>query len=134
MQLLRLLPAVREHDVVVTCNHSDYGKKIPGARFRWVPDASLDSKWRLGLQATMVALWVLRERPDVVLSTGASSGYFALRMGKRLGAKTVWVDSLANVEQLSVSGTRVEPYADLWLTQWKHLARPAGPGFRGAVL
>ncbi len=134
MQLQRLLPAVRKHRLVVVCTHIDYGRRIPGARFRWAPDASLDSKGRLLLQAIVIAWCILWERPDVVLSTGASAGYFALRIGKWLGARTIWVDSLANVESLSVSGARIGPHADLWLTQWEHLARPAGPYYKGAVL
>jgi UDP-N-acetylglucosamine:LPS N-acetylglucosamine transferase len=77
---------------------------------------------------------LLRERPDVIISTGAAPGYFALRLGKWFGARTIWVDSIANVEKLSLSGQRVGKYADLWLTQWPHLARPEGPYFMGGVL
>jgi hypothetical protein len=70
----------------------------------------------------------------VVISTGAAPGYFALRFGKRLGARTIWLDSIANVDELSLSGQRAGKYAGLWLTQWQHLATPAGPHFAGAVL
>ncbi len=82
---------------------------------------------------------VLRERPHVVVTTGASVGYFALRAGKILGARTVWIDSIANAEAISLAGQRACKYADLWLTQWPELARPIDgisrtPAFRGAVL
>ena len=77
---------------------------------------------------------LLRFRPDVVVSTGAACGYFALRFAKLLGARTIWLDSIANVEELSMTGRLVRPYADLWLTQWPELAQPDGPEFRGAVL
>lgn len=80
-------------------------------------------------------LWLLvRLRPDVVVTTGAAHGYFALRIGHWFGAKTIWIDSIANAGELSLSGKRVGPFADVWLTQWEHLARPEGPGFQGAVL
>ena len=80
-------------------------------------------------------LWlVIRERPDVVVTTGAAPGYFALRFGKWIGAKTIWIDSIANLERMSLSGERVRRYADLWLTQWAHLAKSDGPVFLGAVL
>jgi len=59
---------------------------------------------------------------------------FALLFGKMLGAKTIWVDSIANAEALSVSGEKVGKYADLWLTQWPHLEKQAGPSFKGSVL
>jgi hypothetical protein len=69
-----------------------------------------------------------------VISTGALPGYFALRLAKLFGARTVWIDSIANAEELSMSGQKVRPYADLWLTQWAHLASAGGPEFRGSVL
>jgi hypothetical protein len=76
---------------------------------------------------------VLRERPDVVLSTGAAPGFFALLFGRLLGARTIWLDSIANIEELSMSGRMARRHADLWLTQWPHLARPDGPECAGRV-
>lgn len=67
-------------------------------------------------------LWlVLKFRPDVVITTGAAPGLVALQIGKLFGARTVWIDSLANAEKISLSGKLAERYADLWLTQWPHL-------------
>ena len=65
---------------------------------------------------------VLRERPDVVLSTGAAAGFLVCFWGKLLGAKVVWVDSIANVSGLSMSGRMVRPFADLVLSQWPDVA------------
>ena len=76
----------------------------------------------------------MRHRPDVVLSTGAAPGFFAILFGKLLGARTIWVDSIANAEQLSLSGKKAGRFADLWLTQWPHLAQPGGPLYKGSVI
>jgi UDP-N-acetylglucosamine:LPS N-acetylglucosamine transferase len=73
-------------------------------------------------------------RPDVVVSTGAAPGYFALRFGRLFGARTLWIDSIANVEEVSLSGRRIAPYVDAALTQWKHLEVTPGFRHRGAVL
>lgn len=70
----------------------------------------------------------------MVLSTGAAPGYIAVRLGKLIGAKTIWIDSIANVEHLSMAGELAGQHADLWLTQWPHLAKADGPHFHGAVL
>ncbi|HVH03936.1 MAG TPA: hypothetical protein VM891_13525 [Amaricoccus sp.] len=71
----------------------------------------------------------------MVVTTGAAPGLVALALAKRLcGSRTVWIDSIANVEELSTSGTHARRVADVWLTQWEHLARPEGPHFWGAVL
>jgi UDP-N-acetylglucosamine:LPS N-acetylglucosamine transferase len=65
---------------------------------------------------------ILRERPDVVISTGAAVGCITCFLGKLVGAKVVWIDSIANVERLSLSGRIIRPFADLILTQWSELA------------
>lgn len=83
------------------------------------------------LQLLKLMLWI---RPDAVISTGAAPGYFALRCGKLVRARTVWIDSVANADELSLSGRKVHKYADRWLTQWPHLAGPDGPEFLGSVL
>jgi UDP-N-acetylglucosamine:LPS N-acetylglucosamine transferase len=91
-------------------------------------------KRRLILQLLQLAVLMVRLRPDAVISTGAAPGYFALRIGKLLGARTVWVESIANAEELSLSGRKIGKHADLWLTQWPHLAKPDGPQFLGSVI
>ena len=68
-------------------------------------------------------VWVaVRERPNVVISTGAAPGFLLCLMCKILGAKVVWVDSVANIERISLSGRLTHPFADLFLTQWPKLA------------
>ena len=77
---------------------------------------------------------MVRFRPDVVVSTGAAPGYFTLRFGKLCGARTIWIDSMANVEQMAKAGRMAGKYADLWLTQWPGLAREAGPHYAAQVI
>ena len=66
---------------------------------------------------------MLKERPDVVISTGAAVGCIVCFLGKLLGAKLIWVDSIANVERLSLSGRLVRLIADVFLVQWPELAQ-----------
>jgi len=65
---------------------------------------------------------VLRERPNVVISTGAAVGCVACFLAKLIGAKVVWIDSITNVERISLSGRMVRYIADLFLVQWPDLA------------
>ncbi len=77
---------------------------------------------------------MIRIRPDVVVSTGALPGFIALRLAKLGRRRTVWLDSIANCEELSMSGKRIGGAADLWLTQWPEVAAPGGPDYAGSVL
>lgn len=133
-QLLRLRPAFAGHDVVFATTQADSRGEVPGYRFRRLPDANRNSRWRLLALILATLFVVLRERPDVVISTGAAPGYFAIRFAHYLGARTLWLESIANPEEPSLSTRLVRPYADLMLTQWPHLAQPGGPFYRGSVL
>lgn len=134
VELLRLRPALEGHDVIFATVSESYRSDVPFGRFAVVGDATRWSKLRLLRMASRVLRIVLRERPDVVLSTGAAPGYFALLFGRMLGARTVWIDSIANADELSLCGRCVGAFAGLWLTQWPHLAREDGPHHAGAVL
>jgi UDP-N-acetylglucosamine:LPS N-acetylglucosamine transferase len=133
VQLSRLKPAFAEHDVAYLTTDAGHRGEVGGARFYVVPDASRWSKVALLRSAARVGWVVARERPDVVVSTGAAPGYLAVRFGRLLGARTAWVDSVANVEELSLSGRMASTKADLCLTQWPHLAG-GSVAYRGSVL
>ncbi len=65
---------------------------------------------------------VLKERPGVILSTGAAVGFLMCFWGKLSGAKVIWMDSIANAEKLSMSGRMIRPFADVILSQWPDVA------------
>ncbi|MFG0274868.1 MAG: UDP-N-acetylglucosamine--LPS N-acetylglucosamine transferase [Phycisphaerales bacterium] len=134
VQLNRLRPAFDGHDVAWVSVNPAYRADVESGRYFVVPDATRWDRVRLVLMILKVMWLLVRIRPHVIVSTGAAPGYIALRLGALLGAKTVWLDSIANVERLSMSGEKIGPHADLWLTQWKHLAREGGPAWRGSVL
>jgi UDP-N-acetylglucosamine:LPS N-acetylglucosamine transferase len=122
VQLRRLAPAFEGHDVAYLTTDPGYGSEVGVARFYVVNDANRWNKLAVLRCALRILRVVLRERPDVVVSTGAAPGYLAIRCARLLGARTVWIDSVANVEELSLSGRMASATADLCLTQWPHLA------------
>ena len=135
VQLRRVQAAFEAFDASYATVHADYEADVPArARFYVLRDATRWDRWALVVLLLQIVRILLRERPDVVISTGAAPGYFALRIGKMLGAKTIWLDSIANVEEVSLSGRRIAKHADLWLTQWPHLATKDGPTYLGSVL
>lgn len=77
---------------------------------------------------------IRRWKPDVVLSTGALPGVIALALGRTLGAKTIWVDSVANAEEMSLSGKLARRFAHVWLSQWPEVAKAEGADYAGSVL
>lgn len=112
----------------------DSAEDVGGSRFYVIPDANRWSKMKLFHTAIRILLLMLKIRPAIIISTGAAPGFFALFWGKKLGAKTIWIDSIANASELSMSGKLAGKHADLWLTQWKDLAEPGGPEYHGSII
>ncbi len=133
-ELLRLAPALGGHDVTWVTTNPGYRESAPDGAFAHVRDASMWNKKGLVIQLAQIGALMARIRPEVVISTGAAPGYFAIRLGNLIGARTIWLDSIANAEELSLSGRRIGGHADLWLTQWEHLSDSDGPLFRGSVV
>ena len=134
IQMKRLAPAFDGFDLTyatVTC--SDQDRLLP-ARVLRIPDANRDTKFKLILLTLRLTWIVARYRPTVVISTGAAPGYLAVRLGRLVGAKTLFMDSIANAEELSLSAKMVIPYADVTLSQWTSVADSKGISYWGAVL
>jgi exopolysaccharide biosynthesis glucuronosyltransferase PssD len=134
-QLLRLRGALDGCEVVYVSTIPGHASQVDDSRYLTVPHASRWERRRAAVCAVRVAWIVLRIRPDVVISTGALPGFFAVAAGKvLLGRRTIWVDSIANAEEMSLSGRLARRFADVWLTQWEHLAGDGGPAFAGSVI
>jgi UDP-N-acetylglucosamine:LPS N-acetylglucosamine transferase len=135
VQMRRLEPAFSDWEVHYACTDAGHRVSVPHPeRFHACPEASQSARLRLAWQCAVVAFVLLQVRPAVVVSTGASVGFFAILLGRLFGARTIWLDSIANTEELSLSGRMVGRIAHLWLTQWPQLARPGGPQYLGAVV
>lgn len=133
VQLQRVMPAFEGHDVTYVTIDPTYKADVPGERVLIVRDSTRWNKLGLIILGLQVFLSLIRIRPHIVVSTGAAPGFMAIVLGRLLGAKTVWLDSIANVEEVSMSGRMVRRWAVLWLTQWPHLATGDGPKYAGRV-
>lgn len=65
---------------------------------------------------------VVREKPDVIISTGSGSVIPSILLGKiLLRSKLIYIESAANVVNPSKTGFFLYKYADLFLIQWPSL-------------
>ena len=133
-QLMLMRPAFAGHDVVFLTTLPGLPEAFGAAPARIVPDCNRDRPWQAARCAAAIGREVARHRPHVVISTGALPGVIALGLGKAARARTIWVDSVANAEEMSMSGRLARRVADLWMSQWPEVAAAAGAEHAGAVL
>lgn len=78
--------------------------------------------WRLLCMLVRCTWIMLKERPDVVVSTGAAVGCILCVLGKLAFMRIIWIEDISHVDRLTLSGQIVMHFADLFLVQWPELA------------
>lgn len=76
---------------------------------------------------------IRRYRPHVILSTGAALAVPFFVVGRLLGVRLVYVESLTRVHELALSGRLVYPIADSFFVQWRMASPPPRAIYAGSV-
>jgi len=124
VQLLRLMPLFKSNNVTFISTKSSLKDTVDGFKYYAVPDANRRTKFELVKCCMSILYVILVLKPNIIITTGAAPGLFAIAIGRIFGIKTVWIDSIANVEKLSLSGKIAIKVADRVYTQWEHLSTP----------
>lgn len=64
---------------------------------------------------------LVREKPDVIITTGALMTYPFCVVAKLMRKKVIYIESFARVYQKSLTGKLVYPFADLFVVQWESM-------------
>ena len=134
VQMQRLSPAFSGADVHYATTDASSAAQVGAARLHVFPDANKDTPLRLVLCCLRLAWLVFSLRPQVVVSTGAAGGFLAIRLARLIGARTMFIDSIANARDLSISARLSMGVADRVLSQWPGVAELTGAEYRGAVI
>jgi UDP-N-acetylglucosamine:LPS N-acetylglucosamine transferase len=62
---------------------------------------------------------LLKEKPDLIVSTGAAPAIPFFYLGKLLGAKVVYIEVYDRIEKPTITGKVVYPISDLFILQWE---------------
>lgn len=64
---------------------------------------------------------IVKEKPEVIISTGALATFPLCLVGKLMGKKIIFIESFARIEKRSLTGRLVYPFSDLFIVQWKEM-------------
>ena len=131
-ELRALRPAYERYEHFYVVNHPILLPQDMAEKTYFVTHAERD--WRVGLN--LIEAWrILRkERPQVILSTGAGPAVPFALVGKLLGMSTVYVEISAQVTTPSLTGRIMYRLADRFFYQWKSLERYFPRGTYGGLL
>lgn len=127
VQMMRIGDAFKGHDDFLVTYDSEATKNIENAYL--IKFEGWDLKGKILLVKYIIKAFriLIKERPDVIISTGG--GEIAVPfcyVGKVLGAKVIFIETLSRITTPSRGGQLVYPIADLFLVQWESLLKEYG--------
>ena len=76
------------------------------------------------IRNTFLAIKVLRkEKPDLIISSGAAVAVPFLYLGKLRGAKTVYIEVFDRIDKPTLTGKLVYPITDKFIVQWEEMKK-----------
>lgn len=109
------LEDIKKYFTVTDCNQNEYLKAL------------LCSKQLLKI--------LYKLKPRILITTGSLPGLIALLICKYMfKSKVIWIDSIANGFELSMSGRIAKKHADICLSQWEDIAKKEKIKYLGSVL
>ena len=71
---------------------------------------------------TKIAWKVLRkEKPDLIISSGAAVAVPFFYLGKLMGAKTIYIEVFDRIDKSTLTGRMVYPVTDKFIVQWEEM-------------
>lgn len=64
-----------------------------------------------------------KEKPDIIISSGAAVAVPFFYIGKMLGIKTLYIEIFDRIDRPTLTGRLVYPVADRFVVQWEEMKR-----------
>lgn len=125
MELMQIIPAVSTCDFYIVTERNIASRKILD-RYKHhyliqQERKSVDFYFKFLFNIVLSLFFLLKERPNIIITTGAGAAYPTCRLGKWLGKKIIYIESFAKINTSSVTGKMVYPFADYFLIQWPEM-------------
>ena len=132
-ELLQLLEAFEGHDTFFITYDSDRTRRLEDKYLL----RNIGTNPLLMARAFVSVFWILiKEKPNLVISTGAEIAIPAVYLARLLRIKTIFIESWTRVERPTGTGKIVYPVSNVFLVQWERLLAKYGgkARYEGAIV
>ena len=123
-QLLMLRPLLEKYEGFFVTEKTAYAVEAEGQRILFLKQVNRRERGMLLKMlgnAFRSAAILLRERPDVVITTGALSVIPLCLLAKLFGKKLIFIESFAKVTTPTETGKLLYRFADRFYVQWESM-------------
>lgn len=123
-QLMMLSPLMDKYDSFIVTENTDYRLSAGDRRIYYITQVNRKER---GLPLKMLKISfqslkiLIREKPDVVITTGVLAMIPICLLAKLLGKKLIYIESFAKVSTPTQSGKLLYRFADQFYVQWESM-------------
>ena len=125
-QLMELKPVMDKYDSFIVTEKTDYEMNFKEIKHYFVHQVNRKEKLFpvYILMCSFKSLWILlKERPDVIVSTGVLAMAPICLLAKIFRKKLIFIESFAKIDSPTVTGKILYKYADTFFVQWESMLK-----------
>lgn len=107
----------------VTFDSSHARSVLAGEEIRWAYHPTTRNIPNLIRNTGLAVRLLLRERPEIILSTGAGVAVPFFVLGRLLRIPTVYIEVYDRIDAPTLTGRLVRPFTTMFLAQWEEQRR-----------
>ena len=128
MELIQIIPAVQDFEFYIVTERNFASRKILENykhHLLFQQDRSHLFPFIINFSCNIFLslLYIIKEKPNIIITTGAGASYPTCFIGKILGKKIIYIESFAKITSSSMTGRKIYPFADKFLVQWEEMKK-----------
>lgn len=122
-EILQLMDAFKGYDIFFITYEGARSKELSP---KYTIQNLEDSPIKFMMCLPIVFRILIKEKPDMIISTGSEIAIPVFYVGRLLGIKTMFIESLCRIKEPSLTGRIIYPVSSVFLVQWKELLSKYG--------
>ncbi|WP_248624396.1 PssD/Cps14F family polysaccharide biosynthesis glycosyltransferase [Enterococcus cecorum] len=125
-QLMMLKPLMEKYDCFIVTERTAYNSSLEGQRVYYLHQVNRKEKlmaFYMLLNTYKSLKMILKEKPDVVVTTGVLAIIPLCLFAKLFKKKLIYIESFAKISSPTKTGLLLYKYADRFYVQWESMKR-----------
>lgn len=125
-QLMMLRPLMEKYNSYIVTEKLGYDVKVLDVPVRYVKTINRTDKlffFEFIENIFKAFSIVIKERPDLTISTGALAAVPMMMWTKIFGGKVIYIESFAKIDSPNISGKIAYKFADQFYVQWENMKK-----------
>lgn len=123
-QILMLKPLMNKYASFIITEETSYKTTVDGQKMYYMKQVNrkeISFLWRMFVNSLRSLRIYLKEKPDVVISTGVLAMIPMCLLAKIAGKKLIFIESFAKITSPTLTGKLMYRFADQFYVQWESM-------------